>query len=160
MLIDNKKKMPSCQRRFLNRYKNNLLLKTQDMKTILILLTSFIFTSAFTQTQNDLNKQADESYKKADKELNEIYRKIITEYKSDTVFIKTLKTSQRIWITFRDSELNLRYPQREQGYYGSVHPMCVSKYLEQLTNERIKTLKLWLDGVEEGDVCSGSVKFK
>lgn len=38
--------------------------------------------------------------------------------------------------------------------------MCVSMYLEKLTRERIKTLKEWINGVEEGDVCIGSVKMK
>ena len=32
-------------------------------------------------------------------------------------------------------------------------------YLDELTKSRIKTLKVWLDGIEEGDVCSGSVKI-
>jgi hypothetical protein len=38
--------------------------------------------------------------------------------------------------------------------------MCVSMYLENLTNQRISTLKEWIDGIEEGDVCLGSVKMK
>jgi hypothetical protein len=38
--------------------------------------------------------------------------------------------------------------------------MCVLFYLEKLTLERIKTLKVWIDGIEEGDVCTGSVKTK
>jgi hypothetical protein len=50
--------------------------------------------------------------------------------------------------------------EREEGYYGSVHPMCVAMYLTQLTEERIKILRIWLDGIEEGDVCCGSVKSK
>jgi hypothetical protein len=38
--------------------------------------------------------------------------------------------------------------------------MCVARFLEQLTNERIKYLKVWLDGIAEGDYCTGSVKMK
>jgi len=38
--------------------------------------------------------------------------------------------------------------------------MCVSIYLERLTRERIATIKEWADGIEEGDVCIGSVKIK
>ena len=37
--------------------------------------------------------------------------------------------------------------------------MCEASYLDELTKSRIKTLKVWLDGIEEGDVCSGSVKI-
>ena len=71
-----------------------------------------------------------------------------------------MKDSQRIWITFRDTELKVKYPSTEPRYYGSIYPMYVSIYLEKLTRERIKTLKEWIDGIEEGDVCTGSVKIK
>jgi len=52
----------------------------------------------------------------------------------------------------------VKFPKREYGYYGSVQPMCWSEYLTQLTKERISTLKIWLNGTQEGDSCSGSVK--
>ena len=130
------------------------------MRYILMILIGFISLTGFSQTQGDMNKEANESYKKADKELNDIYKTILSDYKLDTAFIKNLKASQRIWITFRDAELKVKYPETESGYYGSVYPMCVSIYLEKLTRERIKTLKEWIDGIEEGDVCKGSVKMK
>jgi uncharacterized protein YecT (DUF1311 family) len=130
------------------------------MRYILIILIGFISLTGFSQTQAEMNKEANESFKKADKELNDTYKAILSDYKTDTVFIKNLKASQRIWITFRDAELKVKYPEKEPGYYGSVYPMCVSIYLEQLTRERIKTLKVWIDGTEEGDVCAGSVKWK
>jgi uncharacterized protein YecT (DUF1311 family) len=99
-----------------------------------------------------------DAYKKTDKKLNEVYQAILKAYKSDTEFIKNLRTSQRIWITFRDAEVKVKYPDREDGYYGSIHPLCVSLYLEELTLDRISTLNLWLKGSEEGDACSGSIK--
>jgi uncharacterized protein YecT (DUF1311 family) len=130
------------------------------MRIQLLIVLCFTYLSVFSQSQAEMNEKANESFKKADKELNEIYKTILTDYKSDTLFIKNLKSSQRIWITFRDAELKVKYPETESGYYGSVYPMCVSIYLEQLTLERIKTLKVWIDGIEEGDVCTGSVKIK
>jgi len=99
-----------------------------------------------------------DSYKKTDKKLNEVYQAILKAYKSDTEFIKNLRVSQRIWITFRDAEVKVKFPDREDGYYGSIHPLCVSLYLEDLTKDRISTLNLWLKGSEEGDACSGSIK--
>ncbi len=130
------------------------------MKSILTFLFLNCFLFAFSQNQADMNKDAYNSYQKSDKELNSTYQKILVEYKSDSVFIKNLKASQRIWVSFRDAELKMKFPEREPGYYGSIQPMCVSYYLEQLTKERIKTLKVWLDGIEEGDGCIGSVKTK
>ena len=71
-----------------------------------------------------------------------------------------MKASQRIWITFREAELKVKYPENELENYGSVYQMCVSLYLEKLTRERIMTLKNWVDRIEEGDVCIGSVQMK
>jgi uncharacterized protein YecT (DUF1311 family) len=130
------------------------------MKKLFFLL--FVINSAFTfgQTQMELNSETMNSFETADKELNEVYQKILIEYKSDTIFIYNLKSSQRIWIAFRDAELKMKYPEREPGWYGSMHSMCISGYLEKLTKERIKTLKEWLNGIEEGEGCGGSIKFK
>lgn len=116
--------------------------------------------TGFSQTQAEMNRDASESYKKVDKELNDIYKTILTDYKSDTVFIKNLKASQRIWINFRDAELKVKFPATNPRFYGSVFPMCVSIYLEKLTRERITTLKAWTEGFEEGDACKGSLKIK
>jgi uncharacterized protein YecT (DUF1311 family) len=117
-----------------------------------------ICSSAFCQTQFEMNNESANSYKKADKELNEIYRKVLYEYQSDTVFVKNLKASQKIWIKFRDAELNMKYPVKEPGWYGSMHPMCVYGYLEKLTRARIITLTEWLSGVADGEGCGGSIK--
>jgi uncharacterized protein YecT (DUF1311 family) len=130
------------------------------MKLILTLFLSITLLSGFCQTQLELNSDAHESYMTADKELNDVYQTILSEYKSDTIFIKNLKASQRIWITFRDAEVLVKYPEIGSSNYGSVLPMCVSLYLEQLTRTRITTLKEWTTGAFDGDVCNGSVKIK
>ena len=130
------------------------------MRHILIIIISFIYLTGFSQTQADMNREAFGSNKKADKELNETYKTILSIYKSDTAFIKNLKASQRIWIVFRDAELKVKFPETEPRYYGSVYPMCVSSYLEKLTRERITTLKDWINGIDEGDACKGSVRIK
>jgi len=128
------------------------------MKYILSLVFCFFCFFGFSQTQVELNTMQYDSYEKTDKKLNEVYQAILKAYKSDTEFIKNLRTSQRIWITFRDAEVKVKYPDREDGYYGSIHPLCVSLYLEELTLDRISTLNFWLKGSEEGDGCSGSIK--
>jgi len=128
------------------------------------LLFSIIFcvtvNFCFGQTQLEMNQKADRNFQKADKELNSVYQNILKEYKSDTAFIKNLKIAQKIWIQFRDAEMKARYPDREDGYYGSIQPMCWSSYLTELTEDRITKLKIWLAGIEEGDACAGSVKIK
>jgi uncharacterized protein YecT (DUF1311 family) len=121
------------------------------------LLASTIFLASLNISFGQVNKN---SYAKAEKEINSVYKKIIQEYATDKEFIKNLRASQRLWIKFRDAEVKARYPDREPGYYGSVHFTCIANLKTELTNERIKTLRVWLAGIEEGDVCAGSVKRK
>jgi uncharacterized protein YecT (DUF1311 family) len=125
-----------------------------------ILLSHFIIGITYSQTTSEMKEQAAQSYKTADAELNGVYQQILKEYSDDTVFLEALRTSQRNWIKFRDSELKMKYPERGPGWYGSIHPICISYYLADLTNERTEGLKIWLTGTEEGDVCSGTIKIK
>ena len=129
-------------------------------KIIVLLIFNLITVCSYSQSQLEMNQEENNKFKVADKELNTMYQKILKEYKLDTAFLKNLKISQNIWIKFRDAEMKTRYPDRENGYYGSVQPMCWSIYLTQLTNERTKSLKLWITGLPEGNVCSGSVNIK
>jgi len=112
------------------------------------------------QTQGEMNDEAYKSYIRSDKKLNSVHMKILSQYSSDTIFIKNLKISQRLWVKFRDAEIKMKYPEEEEGNYGTSYPMCYYTYLEQLTNDRIKTLKEWIDGIKEGDVCRGTVQIK
>lgn len=123
-------------------------------KYLIFFVCSFaLLNAAFGQKEND-------SYAKAEKEINSVYQKILQEFSSDKEFIKNLRASQRLWIQFRDAEIKARYPNQTPGYYGSIYPSCLSNLKTQLTNDRIKTLRVWLEGIEEGDVCAGSVKMK
>ena len=126
-------------------------------KILLIFFMAFNLT-CFSQTQTEMNKDAYAEFNKADKKLNEVYQKILTEYKSDSTFVKNLKRAQRIWIKFRDAELEMKYPNYKELHYGSSHPMCSAIYLKEITEERTKKLNIWLTGIEEGDICAGSVK--
>jgi uncharacterized protein YecT (DUF1311 family) len=105
-----------------------------------------------------MNQAAQAKFNQADKQLNIVYKKILTSYSRDSNFIAQLKASQRIWIQFRDAEMKMKFPEKDQSNYGSVFPMCLYIYMEELTVERTKKLKLWLTGAKEGEVCSGSIK--
>jgi len=138
-----------------------LNLKKLKMKhTIFLKIFIIIFSVSNAQTQLEMNQEAHKNFLAAEKELNVIYNKILKEYKSDTMFIKNLKKAQKIWLQLREAEMNAKYPDPNPQNYGSVWPMCFSMYKEEFTKQRTKVLKVWLDGIEEGDVCSGSVKIK
>ena len=132
-------------------------------KFFLLFICSCSFLMGIAQSQMEMNQEAAATYKAADKELNVVYQKILNfkEYSDDAEFIANLKQSQRIWIQFRDAEMNMMFPHKDEtNYYGSIFPMCWNIQLTKLTEERTKTLKIWLEGIEEGDACSGSIKVK
>lgn len=124
-------------------------------------LTIFLFclcsTFSYAQSQWDMTMESDREFKKADKELNIVYQKILTKYVKNTEFIKALRESERIWVKFRSAELNMRFPRTNKKDYGSVLPMCVNGLAEKITRKRIAELKEWLKPQEDGDVCTGSI---
>jgi uncharacterized protein YecT (DUF1311 family) len=127
---------------------------------IVIILLSLYPVLNYAQSQNELNQTAYKTYLKADLRLTKNYRKILKEYKNDTVFIRNLKNAQRIWYRLRDAEMKAKYPERAGGLEGSSAPMCWNWYKAELTRERIKQLNMWLLGTPEGDVCVGSEKVR
>lgn len=134
---------------------------TKSILTIIaLIMLGALWTEAGAQTQGEMNQDAATEFQAADKKLNSIYRKLLADYADDDAFIAGLKEAQRRWIVFRDAQLKMKYPDREPGYYGSMQPLCEAMYLTELTQDRIKTLEVWIDGVEEGDACAGTVKTK
>ena len=124
------------------------------------LLIQSILTMAQTQDklpQDEETKAAVKEYKMVEGELNQVFNKVLTVYKSDVEFIKNIKESQDLWVKFRAAELKAKFPEGRE--YGSAYTMCVNDFLTEMTNERITTLKLWLKGTYQGDVCSGSVRI-
>ena len=129
------------------------------MKNVIsIIMGVFLLVSiSYSQSQLEMNQNASSAYKASDKKLNEVYQKILKLYSKNDLFIKNLKTAQRIWLQYRDAQIEMKYPKRGEGYYGSILPMCKANYLEELTNIRVKQLEEWLNKPAEGDACGGTV---
>jgi len=134
------------------------------MNKILIIIILFFTQQIYSQTQREMNENAKTDFVQSDNKLNSNYKLILTEYELDTTFIKNLKIAQRIWIKFRDAEVEMKYPTSNKSEYGSVFPMCRWIYLTNLTEIRIQKLNEWIIGIEEEeeeeDVCKGSTKQK
>jgi uncharacterized protein YecT (DUF1311 family) len=111
------------------------------------------------QTQMQLNKEACEDYKKANLEMNHAYQTILRDYNSDRTFIAALRKAQLAWIRYRDAHVESIFP-GDASEYGSINPMCRCMQLATITRERTRILNQWVEGLEEGDVCAGSVKTK
>ena len=135
-------------------------MKKLILSMIALTLICLPWSEARAQTQRDMNEDAATIFKEADKKLNSLYQKILKDYADDPVFIASFKTAQRCWITFRDAQLKMKYPDREPGYYGSIQPMLETRYLTELTKDRIKALQVWIDGVQEGYLSGGTVRVK
>ncbi len=127
---------------------------------LLVFLFSLPAGLTFAQPRNQIAPPQVERLKNADNELNRVYKQILLEYRSDTLFVQNLKKAQRIWIQFRDAEVSMRYPLRKTDPIGDQSSVCIPDYIAQLTKQRVETLKLWLDGWQADDVCRGSIKPK
>lgn len=113
-------------------------------------------------SQAALNACSAGDFAKADQELNRVWKAIQAKYKDQPVFLEKLKASQKLWLQFRDAEVEALYPvgknENAGAQYGSSYPMCVGQAKARLTQQRTEQLKAWLDGAQEGDVCAGSIK--
>lgn len=126
--------------------------------TALIIIT--VTLTSFSQTQLEMNLKSNEEQFSAENELNYVYNQILIDYQNDSNFIEKLKISQRLWIKFRDAELEMKFPETDKRNYGSMYPMCANGYLEQLTEERTNKLKEWLKPPPDGEGCVGSIKYR
>ena len=116
-------------------------------------------SSENSQTQLQMNEASCAEYKQADREMNRVYLKIVSDYHGDPVFIRAMKKAQLAWLRYRDAHVDSIFP-GAASQYGSVSTMCRCGSLAEITKERTQTLNRWLEGIEEGDVCAGSVKIK
>jgi uncharacterized protein YecT (DUF1311 family) len=129
------------------------------MKTLIAISFILISNISFSQSQTEMNLSAEDKFIINDRKLNEIYNQILTEYSDNKQFIKNLKASERLWVKFRDAEMLMRYPEGDSIRNGSVFNLCYFHYITELTESRIQTLQEWTDGVQEGEVCGGSIKM-
>lgn len=95
---------------------------------------------ASAQTQQEMNAEAVAEFAKADKELNEVYAKVLDVL--DDMAKEKLKRSQRAWVVFRDSEADFRADAESRG--GSMYPLVHETVRSHLTRERVKALKEYL----------------
>lgn len=104
-------------------------------------------------TQADMNQQAAARYRVADEQLNAIYGKLMASASADGR--KRLQAAQRAWIGFRDLDCDARAGSRGGSFYAASYALC----LEQLSDERTRTLRGELE-CEEGDLTCGGVRWR
>jgi uncharacterized protein YecT (DUF1311 family) len=112
-------------------------------------------------SQMEMNQRAAGELESAEKAMDSVYQQIRKQNADDKVFLDRLEAAQRAWEGFRDAELEAIFPSHQKhAEYGSVYPMCYATWKRTLTIERTRQLRRWVVGVEEGDVCAGSLPIK
>jgi uncharacterized protein YecT (DUF1311 family) len=128
------------------------------MRAYLVLILMAALTSAARADECDnavdqptMNACADQSFKKADAELNAVYKKLHNRKMDDDQAGKLLIAAERAWVAFRDAECEF---DAADNIGGTIYPMIYSGCLERLTKARIEQLDRYLR-CEEGEVaCS------
>ena len=110
-------------------------MKNLFLSLAILFLFSFS-THLFAQTQAEMNQTAIENFKKADNELNQVYKKLVKKLNEKEK--KLLITAQKNWIRFRDSKCEF---EKEEYNGGSIQPLIHYTCLTECTEDRIKDLK-------------------
>lgn len=108
---------------------------TKKLLFLALLLLCFC-SNSFAQTQSEMNTAAYANYKKADAQLNKVYKQLmsILDKKEKPLLIQ----AEKDWVKFRDSHCKFVISQYEGG---SIQPMIYSTCLEELTKKRIAEIK-------------------
>lgn len=109
-------------------------MKTKYYYIVLFLL--FCGASSFAQTQLEMNETANANYKKADTQLNKVYKQLMVML--DKSEKPLLIQAEKDWVKFRDSHCKFDASQYEGG---SMKPLVYSSCLEELTKKRIAEIK-------------------
>ena len=129
--------------------------------SIMIILIFLGILPLFGETQYNIDEQLKDEYETVNTELDNLYNLILEEYSNDLVFIEKFQMAQNNWILFRDSHVDSLFPEEDKRFkYGSAYIMCYMIEMIQLTQQRIDQLDRWLQGVEDGELCRGSIKRK
>ena len=88
------------------------------------------------KVQMELNYCADREFQTADRKLNVVYRKLLNS--ADGKEKELLKTAERNWLAWRDSECAYETAGSEGG---SIQPMEYSECLTRLTQSHVKELQ-------------------
>ncbi|SFU23045.1 lysozyme inhibitor LprI family protein [Mesorhizobium sp. YR577] len=96
--------------------------------------------------QAGLNECYGKVFKKADAELNKLYKEIEGRLKDDPDTQKNLVAAQRAWVSYRNAECDLQ-TSGGGSIVGTTYPICQTG----LTQSRIEDFKNYLK-CEEGDM--------
>lgn len=126
-----------------------------------------IDTGTLEGSMAEINVNSKEQVTVARQELNTIYDSLTHlmanedpngDYKDqEATFLKNLKNSQELWEKYMEAQCLVKYPEGDAFHHGTCFALCWNSYREGLIRQRSETLRLWLTGYMEGDICSGTI---
>lgn len=139
--------------------------ESKDDHSTQALLQGFVDSPVTGTTQLEMNQSAGRIAEIAEQKMNTLFNQILAKNKEDKLFIEKATIAQKQWASYAKAQWNMKYPHYDDPNsgttgYGSVGPMCAALYRAELCKARTKELTIWMEGMLEGDVCSGSVGFK
>lgn len=102
----------------------------------IVVLVLCFSNNSFAQTQSEMNETANVKYKKADAELNKVYKQLMTILDQNEKLL--LIQAEKDWVKYRDSHCKFDVSQYEGG---SIQPLIYSTCLEEITRKRIAEIK-------------------
>ncbi len=116
-------------------------LKAIGVKTATLLLASMMMSNAIACEERDGYQYLVDM----DTKLNIVYQQVIGKYKQNTRFINDLRSTQRLWLQFRDAEVKANFPTlNDKQLHGNDYSEEVATSLANLTVERVIELNQWL----------------
>jgi uncharacterized protein YecT (DUF1311 family) len=94
------------------------------------------------KTQAEMNVCANQEAARVDAELNDIYRKLLSEAARQPEAVAKIKAAERAWIAYRDAYIDAMYPAKDKlSEYGSIYPMEVDLLRAKLSQQHVQALK-------------------
>ncbi len=94
------------------------------------------------KTQMEMNACASQEAARSDAELNEVYRKLLSQAASQQEAVAKIKAAERAWVAYRDAYMDAMYPAKDkQAEYGSIYPMEADLLRAKLTQQQVVALK-------------------
>lgn len=113
-------------------------------------------------TQAEINRCAKDKFIAADKQLNKAWKALLRKSQNKSQ-IKKWRKAERMWIKFRDLELEAKFAcnnKNKRVCWGSMYPSLYNNAITKLTLERTRQLKEHLKSPEEQMGGTGSIGQK
>jgi uncharacterized protein YecT (DUF1311 family) len=101
-------------------------------------------------TQTQMNACAGEEAKRAETDMQETYRRLLTRAQGQAKALEKVRAAQDAWIRYRDAYLEAMYPAEDkQANYGSIFLLEFSLLRARLTRQHAAALDEMLKQYDE-----------